>query len=167
MSNEPNQLRTAVFAAGCFWGVEETFRQTQGVEDTEVGYTGGDVEDPTYEQVCSKSTGHAEAVRVIFNPATVTYQQLVELFFSLHNPTTRDRQGVDIGSQYRSAIFVLDDEQMETAMNMRDRLQDSGEYKGAPKPIVTEITPATTFWRAEDYHQQYLAKRGRSSCRIS
>lgn len=166
MTHEPNQLRTAVFAAGCFWGVEETFRQTEGVVDTEVGYTGGDVEDPTYEQVCSKTTGHAEAVRVIFDPARVTYQQLVDLFFGLHNPTTRDRQGVDIGSQYRSAIFVLDDEQMKTATATRDRLQESGEHKGAPKPIVTEITPATTFWRAEDYHQQYLAKRGRSSCRI-
>ena len=166
MTREPNQLRTAVFAAGCFWGVEETFRRTEGVVDTEVGYTGGDVDDPTYEQVCSKATGHAEAVRVIFDPARVGYAQLVDLFFSLHNPTTRDRQGVDIGSQYRSAIFVLDDEQMEAATGARDRLAESGAYKGAPKPIVTEITPATTFWRAEDYHQQYLAKRGRSSCRI-
>ncbi|MEM9065602.1 MAG: peptide-methionine (S)-S-oxide reductase MsrA [Planctomycetota bacterium] len=166
MTTATTQTETAIFAAGCFWGVEETFRRTNGVIDTAVGYTGGHTDDPTYEQVCGKGTGHAEAVRVVFDPTKVTFDQLTTLFFQMHNPTTKDRQGVDIGSQYRSAIFATSDAQLEAAIAFRARLAASGEYKGAPSPIVTEIEPASTFWRAEDYHQQYLAKRGRASCRI-
>lgn len=153
----------ATFAAGCFWSVEEAFRQTPGVLKTTVGYTGGTVSDPSYELVCSDTTGHAEAVHVEYDPARVTYEELLDLFWKLHDPTTANRQGPDIGSQYRSAVFVHDDGQRAAAEAAKQRLQQSGRYC---RPIVTQIVPATHFYPAEDYHQQYLAKRGQSSCHV-
>jgi len=153
---------TATLAAGCFWGVEAAFRELPGVVATRVGYTGGTVETPSYERVCSGHTGHAEAVQVDFDPAQVSYEQLLELFWSSHNPTTRNRQGWDFGSQYRSAIFVTDDEQRAVALASLAEEQRSRRRK-----IVTEIAPLTEFWSAEDYHQQYLEKRGQASCAVS
>jgi len=155
-----NSLAKATFAAGCFWGVEARFRQIPGVVETQVGYTGGHTKNPTYREVCSDTTGHAEAVEVIFDPAIVSYEQLVIAFFAMHNPTTRNRQGPDIGSQYRSAIFVHDDAQEAVARRIIAELDKSGRL---PAPIVTEVQPAQTFWRAEEYHQRYLEKRGRGS----
>ncbi len=149
----------ATFAAGCFWGVQDVFDSVDGVIETYVGYTGGNVDDPSYEQVCTDRTGHAEAVEVAFDPDVVSYEELLEVFWSNHNPTTLDRQGPDIGTQYRSAIFVHDDEQKQAALASRDEAQERFD-----RPIVTEITPATTFWRAEEYHQKYFAKRGISHC---
>ena len=151
----------ATFAAGCFWGVEAAFRQIQGVRKTTVGYTGGTVPNATYEQVCSGTTGHAEAVEVEFDPAEVSYEQLLETFWASHNPTQRNRQGWDIGTQYRSAVFFHTPEQEAAATRSRDEHQDRID-----KPIVTEITPAAEFWQAEDYHQRYLEKRGRASCAV-
>jgi peptide-methionine (S)-S-oxide reductase len=156
-------MERATFAAGCFWGVEAAFRQLPGVTATRVGYTGGDVENPTYELVCSDRTGHAEAVEVTYDPDRVSYDDLLDIFWSNHNPTTRDRQGFDIGSQYRSAIFVHSREQEAAARASKDRLEAEGRFR---KPIVTEIQPAPEFYEAEDYHQQYLEKRGRSSCTV-
>lgn len=156
-------MAKATFAAGCFWGVEEAFRQTPGVLETTVGYTGGQLDHPTYEQVCSDRTGHAEAVEVRFDPDRISYARLLEMFWSLHNPTTLNRQGPDVGSQYRSAVFYHDDQQREQAEAMKRRLDESGVFG---RPIVTEITPASTFWPAEDYHQQYVHKRGGGSCHI-
>lgn len=156
-------MAKATFAAGCFWGVEEAFRQTPGVLETTVGYTGGHTDNPTYEQVCSDQTGHAEAVEIEFDPARVTYSQLLEQFWKLHDPTTRNRQGPDVGSQYRSAVFHHDDDQREQAEAVKRRLDEAGIFG---RPIVTEITPASTFWRAEDYHQQYVHKRGGGGCRV-
>jgi len=156
-------MAKATFAAGCFWGVEEAFRQTPGVLETAVGYTGGHSDHPTYEQVCSDRTGHAEAVEIQFDPARISYPQLLEKFWKLHNPTTLNRQGPDVGSQYRSAVFYHDDEQREQAEALKRRLDESGTFG---RPIVTEITPASTFWRAEDYHQQYVHKRGGGSCHV-
>ena len=153
---------TATLAAGCFWGVEAAFRELPGVVATRVGYTGGTVEAPSYERVCSGHTGHAEAVQVDFDPAQISYEQLLELFWSSHNPTTRNRQGWDFGSQYRSAIFVTDDEQRAVALASLAEEQRSRRRK-----IVTEIAPLTEFWSAEDYHQQYLEKRGQASCAVS
>ncbi|MBN1867872.1 peptide-methionine (S)-S-oxide reductase MsrA [Candidatus Sumerlaeota bacterium] len=153
----------AIFAGGCFWGVEAAFRQAPGVISTEVGYTGGHTEDPTYKEVCSDKTGHAEAVRVVFDPARVAYDQLLDVFWKIHNPTTRNRQGPDVGSQYRSAIFYTSDDQKRAAQESKDRLEASGVF---PKPIVTEIVPASPFYPAEEYHQQYLEKRGLSQCHI-
>jgi peptide methionine sulfoxide reductase msrA/msrB len=149
---------TAIFAAGCFWGVEDLFRQTPGVLETAVGYTGGKVERPTYKQVCSDTTGHAEAVRVIYDPARVSYAGLVRLFFANHDPTQVNRQGPDFGSQYRSGIFYTSDEQRAVAEAVKTELSKSDRYA---RPIATEITPASTFWMAEDYHQQYNEKNGR------
>jgi len=149
---------TATFAAGCFWGVEERFRKLPGVEDAEVGYTGGWTVDPTYHDVCTDKTGHAEAVRVTFDPATISYEQLVTAFFAMHDPTTLDRQGPDVGKQYRSAIFAETPAQQETATAVRDRLQAQG---GNQRRIVTEIVPASEFYRAEDYHQRYNEKHHR------
>ncbi|MBL8880755.1 MAG: peptide-methionine (S)-S-oxide reductase MsrA [Phycisphaerales bacterium] len=160
---KPMNLQTAMFGAGCFWGVEETFRQTKGVVKTEVGYAGGNVDNPTYKQVCTDRTGHAEVVRIEFNPALVSYEQLLDIFWANHNPTTLNRQGPDVGSQYRSAVFYFTPEQKATAEASKERLEKSGKWK---KPIVTEITEAKPFWRAEDYHQQYLAKRGLSNCHV-
>ena len=156
---------TATFAAGCFWGVEEAFRQTEGVTDTRVGYTGGHLSDPTYEDTCTGTTGHAEAVEVQFNPDEVSYDELLKVFWQNHNPTTLNRQGPDVGSQYRSAVFYHNEAQREAAERSKQQRQADDGYFGG-KPIVTEIAPATRFWPAEDYHQQYLAKRGRASCRV-
>ena len=151
----------ATFAAGCFWGVEAEFRMVPGVLATEVGYTGGDTIDPTYEEVSSHTTGHAESVEVDFDPARVTYEALVDRFWQIHDPTQLNRQGMDIGNQYRSVIFTHDDEQADIAKKSLERAQSSHS-----RPIVTEIVPAGTFYRAEDYHQQYLENRGLASCAI-
>jgi peptide-methionine (S)-S-oxide reductase len=153
----------ATFAAGCFWGVEDAFRRVPGVIETAVGYTGGTTKDPTYEQVCSDGSGHAEAVLVEYDPARVGYDELVDLFFKLHDPTTKDRQGPDVGSQYRSAIFYHDEAQRAVAEESKHRLETCGRYC---RPIVTQVVPAGEFYRAEDYHQQYLAKRGEKSCHV-
>jgi peptide-methionine (S)-S-oxide reductase len=152
---------TATFAAGCFWGVEERLRNTPGVVDAEAGYTGGWKADPTYHDVCTDETGHAEAVRVTFDPAVISYEQLVAAFFALHDPTTRDRQGPDVGRQYRSAIFAETPEQERIANAVRDRLQAERAGEGGPA-IVTEIVPAGPFYRAEDYHQRYNEKNRRA-----
>lgn len=152
---------TATFAAGCFWGVEETFRQLPGVMGTTVGYTGGTVDNPVYEMVCSDATGHAEAVEIIFDPEKISYEKLLGVFFDNHNPTTRNSQGPDFGSQYRSAIFYHSPEQKALAEEYVKKADTSGRWKN---PIVTQIVPAATFWKAEEYHQQYLKKRGLDSC---
>ena len=155
--------KTATFAAGCFWGVEDAFRQVKGVTATEVGYTGGTKESPTYKEVCTGRTGHAEAVKVTYDPDTVTYENLLDVFWSNHDPTQLNRQGPDFGTQYRTEIFVLDDEQKQAAVSSKQELEASGRYR---RPIVTAISPASTFWRAEEYHQQYFEKQGISHCRI-
>lgn len=152
-----NDTAKATFAAGCFWGVEDSFRRVPGVFSTRVGYTGGHVDHPTYEQVCSHTTGHAEAVEVAFDPGQVSYDELLEVFWSAHDPTQLNRQGLDIGDNYRSAIFVHDEEQAAAAKSSKAELDASDRYG---KPIVTEIEPAGTFWEAEDYHQQYFEKQG-------
>lgn len=156
-------MEKATFGAGCFWGVEVTFRNTPGVVDTKVGYLGGTLENPTYKDVCSGETGHAEVVQVEFDPARVTYDQLLDVFWSSHNPTTKNRQGPDWGTQYRSAIFYHSDEQRAIAEKSRDKWNASGKFG---RPIVTEITAASTFYPAEEYHQRYLEKRGLASCHI-
>jgi peptide-methionine (S)-S-oxide reductase len=156
---------TAIFAAGCFWGVEADFRRADGVTATRVGYTGGHKDNPTYRQVCGHRTGHAEAVEVTFDPDQISYEELLERFWATHDPTTRNRQGVDLGSQYRSAIFFTSPEQERAAIASRDAEQAKLEDAGGRgllkhrKRIVTEIGPATTFWPAEEYHQCYLEKR--------
>ncbi len=157
------KTETATFAAGCFWGVEETFRQIKGVKSTMVGYTGGTLEEPTYKDVCTDRTGHAEAVQVEFDPSVVSYERLLQVFWENHNPTTVNRQGPDVGTQYRSAIFYHSPQQKATAEASKQALAASGKYRGE---IVTQIVPATTFWKAEDYHQQYLEKRGMASCHL-
>ena len=154
-------MAIATFAAGCFWGVEEAFRHVKGVTSATVGYTGGTTKDPTYKQVCTGNTGHAEAVEVEFDPAQVSYRELLAAFFSNHNPTTLNSQGPDFGSQYRSAIFYHDAEQEAAARESIAALEKSNVFK---RPIVTEVKPAGPFYRAEEYHQQYLAKRGAASC---
>ena len=156
-------METATFGAGCFWGVEETFRQVPGVVETTVGYLGGHTQNPTYQDVCTDETGHAEVVQVKYDPAKVTYDQLLDVFWSHHDPTTLNRQGPDFGTQYRSAIFFHTPEQERQARASKEKMQASGEFR---RPIVTEITPASTFYPAEDYHQKYLAKRGLSHCHI-
>jgi peptide-methionine (S)-S-oxide reductase len=153
--------RKAMFGAGCFWNVEVTFRNVPGVVDVSVGYSGGDLDKPTYKEVCTDTTGHAEVVLVEYNPAVVSFEILLDVFWNNHNPTTINQQGPDIGSQYRSAIFYYDDEQRDAAFASRNRLQESGRWRRA---IVTEISPAMEFWRAEEYHQRYLEKRGLASC---
>ncbi|MHC4474714.1 MAG: peptide-methionine (S)-S-oxide reductase MsrA [Planctomycetota bacterium] len=161
---EPPQAahyQSAAFAAGCFWGVEAAFRQVKGVVATSVGYTGGHLQNPTYEHVCSDRTGHAEAVQIIYDPAMVSYDELLDVFWKIHDPTTLNRQGPDVGSQYRSAIFYHNQRQLQAATRSRERLQESGKLD---KPIATEITPASKFYRAEQYHQRYLEKKGRASC---
>src|SRR6266568_5142838 len=150
-------MAKATFAAGCFWGVEAAFRQIPGVTSTRVGYTGGEFANPTYKDVCSDRTGHAEAVEVEYDPATVNYEQLLEVFFDNHDPTQLNRQGPDYGSQYRSGIFFHSPQQEQAARAAREKLQNSGHFS---RPVVTQIVPATTFYEAEDYHQQYLEKRG-------
>jgi peptide-methionine (S)-S-oxide reductase len=154
-------FKTATFAAGCFWGVEEVFRRVPGVVDVTVGYTGGSTDNPTYGQVCTGATGHAEAVRVIYNPALVSYERLLSEFWQLHDPTQLNRQGPDIGTQYRSVIFYHDEEQRVAAEASKEALDKSGSLKGA---VVTRIQPAGQFWTAEEYHQRYLAKCGRRAC---
>jgi len=151
--------KKATFGAGCFWGVEAAFRQLDGVTKTEVGYEGGTLENPTYEDVCSHTTGHAEVVQVTYDPERISYEQLLEVFWAKHDPTQLNRQGWDIGDQYRSVILFEDDEQREVAV--RSKAQEQTRHA---KPVVTQIESASTFYVAEDYHQQYLEKRGRSSC---
>jgi peptide-methionine (S)-S-oxide reductase len=154
-------MQRATFAAGCFWGVEETFRQVKGVHSTRVGYSGGTLPNPTYEDVCTDRTGHAEAVEVEFDPAEVSYRDLLKVFWEMHDPTTLNRQGPDAGSQYRSAIFFHAPEQEAVARASKEELERSGRHR---RPIVTEILPAAEFWPAEEYHQCYLAKRGQAHC---
>jgi peptide-methionine (S)-S-oxide reductase len=151
--------KKATFGAGCFWGVEAAFRQLEGVTRTRVGYSGGTLENPSYEDVCSHTTGHAEVVEVTYDPERITYEQLLDVFWGKHDPTQLNRQGWDVGDQYRSVIFFHDKEQQETAL--RSKASEQVNWSG---PIVTQVEPAQTFYEAEDYHQQYLEKRGRSSC---
>jgi peptide-methionine (S)-S-oxide reductase len=153
----------ATFGAGCFWGVEESFRQLSGVAETEVGYLGGHTNNPSYKDVCTDETGHAEVVQVTYDPAKISYEQLLDVFWSAHDPTTLNRQGPDEGTQYRSAIFFHSPEQERVARASKEKVQASGKFR---RPVVTEITPASTFYRAEEYHQKYLAKRGVSHCHI-
>jgi len=148
----------AIFAAGCFWGVEETFRKVPGVTETAVGYSGGKTNNPTYEDVCSGRTGHAEVVQVEFDPARVSYNELLQVFWQLHDPTQVNRQGPDMGTQYRTGIFFLSPEQEAAARASKEELDKSGRLRA---PVATEITPASTFWPAEDYHQRYIEKRMR------
>lgn len=156
-------MAKATFAAGCFWGVEATFRQLSGVTNTRVGYTGGNFNNPTYKDVCTDRTGHAEAVEVQFDPAKISYDQLLNVFWENHDPTQMNRQGPDFGTQYRSAIFFHSPEQEKEAKASKEKLDKSGTFS---KPIVTQIVPEATFYEAEDYHQQYLEKRGLASCHI-
>ncbi len=156
-------MEKALFGAGCFWGVEDFFRQVPGVIDAVSGYAGGTTDNPTYKQVCGGDTYHAEVVEVTFDPAKVRYETLVELFFRMHNPTTRNRQGPDVGTQYRSVIFTHGAEQERVAKEVRDRVAASGKWKA---PVVTQIEPAPTFWKAEDYHQRYFEKHG-GHCHVS
>ncbi|HTL47387.1 MAG TPA: peptide-methionine (S)-S-oxide reductase MsrA [Verrucomicrobiae bacterium] len=154
-------MEKATFAAGCFWGVEANFRRVKGVASTQVGYTGGTLKNPTYESVCTDTTGHAEAVEIEFDPKLVRYEDLVEFFWTIHDPTTVDRQGPDVGSQYRSAIYFHTPEQEKIAKASKEKLDASKKFR---HPAATEIAPASTFYRAEEYHQQYLQKRGLFNC---
>ncbi|MFC7442244.1 peptide-methionine (S)-S-oxide reductase MsrA [Laceyella putida] len=156
-------MALATFGAGCFWGVEETFRKLPGVLNTVVGYMGGTKENPTYEEVCTDKTGHAEVVQVEFDPAEIRYEELLDVFWNNHNPTTLNRQGPDVGTQYRSVIFYHDEEQKRIAEASKQQMDQSGRWKN---PIVTQVEPASTFWRAEEYHQRYLQKRGMDSCHL-
>jgi peptide-methionine (S)-S-oxide reductase len=160
---EDTTMKKAIFGAGCFWGIEAEFRKVPGVTDTAVGYLGGSLENPTYQDVCTDTTGHAEVVEVQYDPARVSYDRLLEVFWNIHDPTTPNRQGPDFGTQYRSAIFYHDEAQQASALASRQAQEASGRFR---RPIVTEITPASTFYRAEEYHQRYLEKRGRSSCSL-
>jgi peptide-methionine (S)-S-oxide reductase len=150
-------MEKATFGAGCFWGVEAAFRKIEGVASTTVGYAGGSFKDPTYKDVCSGKTGHAEVVQVEYDPSKVSYEELLRVFWNIHDPTTLNRQGPDIGTQYRSAVFFHNPEQEAAATASKQKLQSSGRYQ---KSIETEITPASEFYRAEDYHQQYFEKCG-------
>ena len=156
-------MEKATFGAGCFWGVEATFRQIDGVKATAVGYMGGSLKDPTYKDVCTDRTGHAEVVEVEYDPSKVSYDDLLKVFWANHDPTQLNRQGPDVGTQYRTVIFFHNPEQEAAAKASKEKLQASGAYK---RPIVTAIVPAAEFWRAEEYHQQYLEKRGLASCHI-
>ncbi|WP_347550179.1 peptide-methionine (S)-S-oxide reductase MsrA [Pseudalkalibacillus hwajinpoensis] len=162
--NGVGTVNLATFAAGCFWGVEALFQQLHGVISTSAGFTGGETINPTYEDVYTELTGHAESVLVEYDPAVISYEELLEVFFDNHNPTSLNRQGEDVGTRYRSAVFFHSKEQAEAAQIVKNKLIASGRFK---KPIVTQIVPATTFYRANEYHQSYLAKRGQSSCKIS
>ena len=157
------QSEKATFGAGCFWGVVETFRNLRGVLSTSVGYAGGTQENPTYQDVCTDKTGHAEVVEMEFDPSQISYDELLDFFWSNHNPTTLNRQGPDVGAQYRSVIFYHSPEQQATANASKEKLEKSGRFN---RPIVTQIEPAPTFWRAEDYHQHYLQKRGQAHCAV-
>jgi peptide-methionine (S)-S-oxide reductase len=156
-------MEKAMFGAGCFWGVEATFRAVPGVSDVAVGYSGGTLADPSYEQVCGGRTGHAEVVEVSFDPQRVSYEQLLQVFWDNHNPTTPNRQGPDSGTQYRSVIFFHSPAQQTAALAAKAALESSGRW---PNPVVTEITPAGPFYRAEEYHQRYLEKHGRGHCNL-
>lgn len=156
-------MAQATFGAGCFWGVEAAFRQIPGVADATVGYAGGTVADPSYEQVCTGRTGHAEVVQVEYDPDQVSYERLLEVFFANHDPSQLNRQGPDVGTQYRSVIFYHDEAQAEAARAAKAALQASGRYR---RPVVTEIVPFLNFYRAEEYHQRYLEKRGLISCAV-
>jgi peptide-methionine (S)-S-oxide reductase len=156
-------METATFAAGCFWGVEEAFRTLPGVKQTRVGYTGGRTPDPDYREVCGGRTGHAEALQIQFDPAVVSFQTLLERFFEIHDPTQVNRQGPDIGEQYRSAIFYHSPEQEKAARDLMAKLAAEGRHS---RPIATQLVPASTFHEAEEYHQQYFAKRGIAGCHI-
>ena len=156
-------MKKATFGAGCFWGVEAAFRDVRGVTDTAVGYMGGTLDNPTYAEVCTDTSGHAEVVEVTYDPDQVSYEQLLAVFWDNHNPTMLNRQGPDVGSQYRSAIFVHTPVQQTIAEASKARLDENGRYR---RPIVTEITPASTFYRAEEYHQRYLEKRGLAHCHV-
>ncbi|MYL63996.1 peptide-methionine (S)-S-oxide reductase MsrA [Bacillus hwajinpoensis] len=158
------KVEQATFAAGCFWGVEALFQQLNGVISTTAGFTGGETINPTYEDVYSELTGHAESVQVEYDPSLISYEELIEVFFENHNPTSLNKQGEDIGTRYRSAIFFHSNEQAEIALIAKENLERSGRFK---KPVVTQIVPITSFYRADEYHQSYLAKRGQSSCKIS
>lgn len=162
-SMENTDMATAMFGAGCFWGVEAAFRQVEGVTATAVGYAGGEVDNPTYEQVCSDRTGHAEVVWVEYDPTRVSYEDLLNVFWQNHDPTQVNRQGPDVGSQYRSVVFYYTPEQERAARESKEKLAVGGEYD---RPIATSIEAAPEFWKAEEYHQQYLEKRGLSTCRI-
>lgn len=155
--------QTAMFGAGCFWGVQAKFDNIPGVIATEVGYAGGETTKPTYKDVCTDETGHAEVVHITFDPAKVSYQQLVDAFFTLHDPTQLNRQGPDYGTQYRTVIFYYSPEQQKTAQDTIQRLTDAKKF---PRPIVTQVVPAPEFWKAEDYHQKYLKKRGLDDCHL-
>lgn len=157
-------MEKATFGAGCFWGVESFFRQVPGVADAAVGYAGGHVQNPTYKQVCSDRTGHAEVVEVTFDPAKVSYDTLLDVFFANHDPTTLNRQGPDVGTQYRSVIFFHSPEQERAAKAKKDTLEKSGRLR---RSIVTTIEPAPAFWRAEEYHQRYFEKNGLPSCHVN
>jgi len=157
-------MEKATFAAGCFWGVEATFRSLPGVSGTRVGYTGGALNHPSYKDVCTDRTGHAEAVEITYDPERISYEELLQTFWENHDPTTLNRQGPDVGTQYRSAIFYHSPEQEAAAQASKERRAKSGAYR---RPIVTEIVPAVEFWQAEDYHQQYLEKRGLAHCHIA
>jgi peptide-methionine (S)-S-oxide reductase len=163
MEESMSNTDTATFAAGCFWGVQAAFDCVPGVVSTTVGYTGGHTDHPTYKQVCTDKTGHAEAVQVVFDPTVVSFDQLLGVFWEMHDPTTKNRQGPDVGSQYRSAVFYHSPEQQAAALASRQKLDQSGRLK---RPVVTEIVPASTFWPAEEYHQKYFAKHGGGTCHI-
>jgi peptide-methionine (S)-S-oxide reductase len=159
-----NTVEKATFGGGCFWGVEARFRECDGVISTRVGYSGGITENPTYKDVCTNTTGHAEVVEVLYDPKKLSYEKLLDIFFDVHDPTQINRQGVDIGTQYRTVIFYHSEQQKNLAEQKKKNLDASGRYR---KPIATQILPAVTFWEAEDYHQQYLEKQGRSTCSLS
>lgn len=156
-------MEKAIFGAGCFWGVEDAFQKLDGVEDAVSGYSGGSVANPTYEQVCTGRTGHAEVVEVTYDPARISYEQLLETFWKIHDPTQVNRQGPDVGTQYRSAIFYLNDAQKTAAEASKQRLEASGKL---PRPVATEVAQAAEFYRAEEYHQDYFEKRGGGACGI-
>lgn len=163
MGNNNKKTETAFFGAGCFWGVEAAYRQKKGVHSTSVGYMGGTLENPSYKDVCTGNTGHAEVVEVIFDPSQISYEDILDVFWEIHDPTTLNRQGPDVGTQYRSVIFYMNEEQYRRALRSKEKIEKSGTYQNK---IVTEIAPVSVFYRGEDYHQQYLEKRGLPACRI-
>lgn len=162
-NRDTTETQTAMFGAGCFWGVQAKFDKIDGVIATEVGYAGGSMDKPTYKDVCTDETGHAEVVHITFDPAKVSYQQLVDAFFALHDPTQMNRQGPDYGTQYRTVIFYYSPEQQKIALDTIQRLTEAKKF---PRPIVTQVVPAAEFWKAEDYHQKYLKKRGLDDCHL-
>ncbi len=163
MGKEKGSMETAMFGAGCFWGVEETFRRTPGVIETAVGYAGGKTKNPTYKDICTDATGHAEVVHVVYDSAKINYTQLLSVFWKGHNPTTLNSQGPDFGTQYRSVIFYYSPEQKQAAEESKSKLAASGKWK---RPVVTEISAAGEFYKAEDYHQKYLMNRGLENCHL-